>query len=58
VRAWWYNPRTGEATEIGELPHTGVRQFQPPNPGEALDWVLVLDDVSKHFPRPGVPLAH
>jgi len=53
VRAWWFNPRNGEATLIGELPNTGVRQFLPPDPGEEIDWVLVLDDVSKNFPRPG-----
>ena len=56
VRAWWFNPRTGEATESGEFANNGVRQFQPPDPGEMLDWVLVLDDASKHFPKPGVPL--
>jgi len=24
----------------------------PPDAGEHLDWVLVLDDASKHFPEP------
>jgi hypothetical protein len=27
--------------------------FTPPTPGEALDWVLVLDDAAKGFPPPG-----
>ena len=58
VKAWWFNPRTGEATESGEYANTGVREFQPPDPGETLDWVLVLDDAAKHFPKPGVPLPH
>jgi hypothetical protein len=56
VKAWWYNPRDGKATAIGEFPSTGTRRFAPPDPGELLDWVLVLDAVSKNFPEPGKPL--
>lgn len=57
VKAWWFNPRTGEATAIGEFPNTGEREFISPNPGEMLDWVLVLDDAAKNFPPPGQALA-
>jgi hypothetical protein len=53
VKAWWFNPRTGEATSIGEFPNTGEREFTPPDKGELLDWVLVLDDAAKKFPAPG-----
>jgi hypothetical protein len=53
VKAWWFNPRDGKAAAIGEFPNTGERQFMPPDPGENLDWVLVLDDASKNFPPPG-----
>jgi hypothetical protein len=53
VKAWWFNPRTGEATAIGTFPHTADRTFTPPDRGEMLDWVLVLDDESKHYPPPG-----
>jgi hypothetical protein len=53
VMAWWYNPRNGESTAIGEFPNSGEHEFTPPDPGELLDWVLVLDDASKHFPPPG-----
>ena len=53
VRAWWYNPRTGQATAIGEFANTGQRMFTPPEPGELLDWVLVLDDAAKGFGPPG-----
>jgi len=53
VKAWWFNPRNGEATAIGEFPHAGERDFMPPEPGEYLDWVLVLDDAAKNFPPPG-----
>jgi hypothetical protein len=53
VEAWWFNPRDGQATNIGTFPNVGERTFTPPNPGEALDWVLVLDDKSKGFLPPG-----
>ena len=53
VKAWWYNPRNGQATAIGEFANTGQREFLPPDKGEMLDWVLVLDDASKNFPAPG-----
>jgi hypothetical protein len=54
VRAWWFNPRNGEARAIGEFPNTGAREFLSPDPGEQLDWVLVLDAAAKKFPPPGV----
>lgn len=53
VKAWWYNPRNGQAAAIGEFPNTGEREFLPPDKGEMLDWVLVLDDASKGYPSPG-----
>ena len=53
VTAWWFNPRTGKAEEIGEFENKGIREFNSPNPGEMLDWVLVLDDAQKKYPAPG-----
>jgi len=53
VKAWWFNPRDGVATAIGEFPNAGEREFLPPNPGEMLDWVLVLDDAARNYPAPG-----
>jgi hypothetical protein len=53
VRAWWFNPRDGSATSIGEFPNTGERTFTPPDPGEHLDWVLVLDDAAQGYLAPG-----
>jgi hypothetical protein len=51
LRAWWFNPRTAIATEIGALPARGERVFDPPVDGP--DWVLVLDDAGQGFPPPG-----
>jgi hypothetical protein len=53
VRAWWFDPRTGVATRIGEFPSKGTRRFDPPSPGESADWILVLDDASQDYPAPG-----
>ena len=53
VKAWWFNPRDGKATLIGEFENKGERQFVSPDSGEEIDWVLVLDDASKNFPPPG-----
>lgn len=56
VVAWWYNPRNGESKKIGEFENKGAKQFTPPDPGEQLDWVLVLDDAAKGYPKPGAAL--
>jgi len=53
VTAWWYNPRNGKATKIGKFSNAGQQAFIPPTHGEALDWILVLDDASKKYPAPG-----
>jgi hypothetical protein len=55
VKAWWFNPRDGKATLFGEFGNQGQREFTPPDYGESLDWVLVLDDAAKKYPPPGTP---
>jgi hypothetical protein len=55
VRAWWFDPRTGRADQIGEFPNSGEKEFTSPDMGELLDWVLVLDDAAKDYPPPGSP---
>ncbi|SOE21141.1 Putative collagen-binding domain of a collagenase [Spirosomataceae bacterium TFI 002] len=57
VNAWWFDPRTGEAYALGTFNNTDTMNFNPP--GEKYngnDWVLVLDDASKKFNKPGIPL--
>lgn len=58
VRAWWFDPRTGEAKDIGLRPNRGEARFQPPSLGLGQDWVLVLDDASKNYLPPGQPQKH
>jgi hypothetical protein len=53
VKAWWFNPRDGSAQEIGVFDNQGIREFAPPDYGEMLDWVLVLDDAARNYPPPG-----
>lgn len=68
-RAWWYDPRTGAATRIGEFQRTQAgdreadvhrgditREFTPPSSGPGRDWVLVLDDAARNFPAPGTAI--
>ncbi len=56
LKAWWFNPRTGKADAIGEFESKGERRFETPEPGEASDWILVLDDASRNYPPPGQAL--
>ncbi|MDZ4797383.1 MAG: glycoside hydrolase family 140 protein [Bryobacteraceae bacterium] len=53
VVAWWYNPRNGQAARIGTFANSGTREFRPPESGEMLDWVLVLDSSARNYPPPG-----
>lgn len=53
IVAWWFNPRTGESEKAGTFSNTGEQEFISPNPGEVLDWILVLDDGAKNYPPPG-----
>jgi len=50
AKAWWFNPRAGEARSAGEFPTTGRQRFTPPGDG---DWVLVVDDAARHLSAPG-----
>jgi hypothetical protein len=49
ARAWWFDPRSGEASEAGAFATRGLHEFSPPGAG---DWLLVLDDASQRLPKP------
>lgn len=54
LNAWWYDTRTGEAHKIGEFENKGAVKFDPPGVKyNGNDWVLVLDNASKKFGKPG-----
>lgn len=50
ARGWWFDPRSGQATEAGEFLTTGQQQLTPPAEG---DWVLVLDEAISKLSPPG-----
>lgn len=52
LTGWWYNPRNGQSKKIGSIEHAERVSFISPNPGEELDWVLIIDDASKGYKRP------
>jgi len=57
LMAWWYDPRTGEANQLDSFAKTDTREFTTPSGDNGNDWVLVLDDVAKKFPKPGLPAS-
>ena len=52
LTGWWYNPRNGQSKRIGSIEHADRVSFISPNPGEELDWVLIIDDAIKRYKRP------
>ncbi|MDQ5977638.1 MAG: hypothetical protein QG602_610 [Verrucomicrobiota bacterium] len=53
LQAAWFNPRTGETIPAGPVANAGAVRFNPPgesSPGQ--DWVLILDDAARRYPRP------
>jgi len=51
LNVYWYNPRNGEMKKEEPVNNRGQQKFTPPSSGHGLDWVLVLDDVSKNYPE-------
>jgi hypothetical protein len=51
LNAWWYDPRIGTTTPIGEVEKSADLLFTTPDTGP--DWVLVLDDTARQFGIPG-----
>ena len=51
AQGWWYDPRTGRSVAAGKFATKGCQELTPPGDG---DWVLVLDDASKHLAEPGM----
>ncbi len=58
LRVWWMNPRTGECSDGVECANAQKMTFEPKTNAEGEDWVLIVDDASKHYPPPLKPLEH
>ncbi len=51
-QAYWYNPRDGKTIDI-QIPSTLLEMsFTPPSTGYGQDWILVVDDAAKNYPKP------
>jgi hypothetical protein len=53
LRGWWFNPRDGRVTDIGEMDNANTMEFAPPTKVDKDDWVLVLDDARCTYGAPG-----
>lgn len=53
LNAWWFNPRNGKSTFIGEVVKTPSYVFTPESDGMGNDWILVLDDPAAGYGEPG-----
>lgn len=49
----WYDPRTGNVFSADGIVISDKTTIRPPTSGMGQDWVLVVDDASKGFDRPG-----
>jgi hypothetical protein len=53
VQAWWFNPVTGQASEVAKVAKESACTFTPPAREGDADWVLVVDDAGKKCAPPG-----
>jgi hypothetical protein len=54
IKAWWFNPKTGQAVKSYSFKPKKAQWFTPPTLGVNNDWVLVLDDSAKRYKKPGI----
>jgi hypothetical protein len=47
---FWFDPRTGSAKKMSPVQSTTATSFIPPMEGK--DWILIIDDASKHYAAP------
>jgi Protein of unknown function (DUF4038)/Putative collagen-binding domain of a collagenase len=53
IVAWWFNPKDGGVRKIGNFDNKNTIDLTSPTVGNGNDWVLVLDDASKGYLKPG-----
>lgn len=56
LKTWWYDTRTGYATEGEVLKNSVKTLITPPSQGKGNDWVLVVDAENTNFSKPGILL--
>jgi hypothetical protein len=53
IKVWWFNPKDASTHEPLTITRKDRMEFTPPTTGFENDWVLVLDDASRNFKKPG-----
>jgi hypothetical protein len=51
LNAFWFDPRSGKTRDAGQFDNKVANKFTPPDSGYGKDWVLVIDDASKSYPK-------
>ena len=49
LRAWWLNPRDGQAWEAGTFDGAAPLRLEPPAPGPGSDWGLLVEQVAAGY---------
>ena len=52
LNAFWFDPKNGKTKDAGKVDGKIVNKFTPPDSGYGKDWILVIDDASKNYPKP------
>lgn len=49
---YWFNPRTGGYDNRELIDNPKSKKFTPPTSGYGHDWVFIMEDASKNYPKP------
>jgi hypothetical protein len=52
INAWWFNPKDATAQKA-EATREAHITFTTPTTGDGNDWVLIIDEASKGYEKPG-----
>lgn len=51
LQTYWFNPRDGKTTNTEIIDNKGTKTFTPPSSGYGKDWILIMDDAAKQYPK-------
>ena len=52
LNAFWFDPKNGKTKDAGQFDNKATNKFTPPDSGYGKDWILIIDDASKNYPKP------
>lgn len=53
IKPWWFNPKNNTVVGVRDMNNSGKADFTPPSTGKGNDWVLVLDNATMKYGKPG-----